>query len=63
MVFFFFVSHLTVLHLKQETRVTVRSWYRASQTSEKNNKHTDSKLLESEKGTVASTKTKSIIFP
>lgn len=59
----FFVSHLTVFYLKQETRVTVRSGYRVTQTTEENNKHTDSKPLESEKGNVASTKTKSIIFP
>ena len=62
-VVFFFVSHLTAFYLKQETRVTVRSGYRVSQTTEENNKHTDSKPLESEKGNVASTKTKSIIFP
>lgn len=57
-----FVSHLTIFYLQQETRVTVRSGYRVSQTTEENNKYTDSKPLESEKGNVASTKTKSIIF-
>lgn len=60
---FVFVSHLKVFYLKQETGVTVRSGHRVSQTTEGNNKHADSKPLESEKGTVASTKTKSIIFP